>query len=256
MVSIEDRKEISFIKDLITFKHMLSLIGLGLNDEKDISVKGLEIIKKADIVYLENYTSKLQCSKQALEKLYGKEIQLVEREVVENATAILSQAAYNNIVLLIVGDVFSATTHIALYQEAKQQGIEVKVVHNASILNAIGITGLELYKFGKTTSIPFHESDTAYKVIKENFPLHTLCLLDLVPHENKFMEASEAIEKLKKSGFDTKTKVVVCAQLGSDHPTILYTEAKDVKPLNKFPQCLIIPGDLHFMEKEVLESYK
>src|SRR3989344_6344652 len=134
---------------------MLSLIGLGLNDEKDISVKGLELIKKADIVYLENYTSKLQSSKEDIEKLYGKEIQLVEREVVENATAILSQAAYNNIVLLIVGDVFSATTHISLFQESKQKGIEVKVVHNASVLNAIGITGLELYKFGKTTSIPF-----------------------------------------------------------------------------------------------------
>lgn len=235
---------------------MLSLIGLGLNDEKDISVKGLELVKKADIVYLENYTSKLQCSKQDLEKLYGKEIQLVEREVVENATAIISQAAYNDIVLLIVGDVFSATTHISLFQEAKQKGVEVKVIHNASILNAIAITGLELYKFGKTTSIPFHESETPYKVIKENGKLHTLCLLDLVPSENKFMECYEGIEKLKKVGFDTNTKVVVCAQLGSSNPTIFYTEAKNVKALNKFPQCLIIPGELHFMEKEVLESYK
>mgnify|MGYP001565262540 FL=1 len=234
---------------------MLTLIGLGLNDEKDISVKGLERVKKADIVYLENYTSKLQCSKESLEKLYGKEIQLVEREVVENATAILSQAAYNNIVLLIVGDVFSATTHIALYKEAKEKGIEVRVIHNASILNAVGITGLELYKFGKTTSVPFHESETAFKVIKENAPLHTLCLLDLVPSENKFMEAVEAIEKLKNSGFDTNTKVLVCAQLGSDAPIILYTEAKNVKALQKFPQCLIIPGELHFMEKEMLESY-
>ncbi len=235
---------------------MLTLIGLGLNDEKDISIKGLEIVKNADIVYLENYTSSLQCSKQALDKFYGKEIQLLEREVLEDATAILSQAAYNNIVLLIVGDVFSATTHISLFQEAKQKGIEVKVVHNASVLNAIGITGLELYKFGKTTSIPFHKSETPYKVIKENFPLHTLCLLDLVPSENKFMEALEGIEKLKKAGFDTNTKVVVCAQLGSDNTTILYTEAKNVKLLNKFPQCLIIPGELHFMEKEMLESYK
>ncbi|MDP3728733.1 MAG: diphthine synthase [bacterium] len=235
---------------------MLTLIGLGLNDEKDISIKGLEIVKKADIVYLENYTSKLQCSKQSLEKLYGKEIQLVEREVLENATAIISQAAYNTVAILIVGDVFSATTHISLFQEAKQKGIEVKVINNASVLNAIGITGLELYKFGKTTSIPFHESDTPLKVIKENFKLHTLCLLDLVPSENKFMESSEAIEKLKKSGFDTNTKVVVCAQLGSDNPTIIYTEAKNVKQLNKFPQCLIVPGDLHFMEKELLEYYK
>ena len=37
---------------------MLYLIGLGLGDEKDITVKGLEIIKqKCEKVYLENYTS-------------------------------------------------------------------------------------------------------------------------------------------------------------------------------------------------------
>ena len=37
----------------------LYFIGIGLCDEKDISVKGLEIVKKADVVYLENYTSVL-----------------------------------------------------------------------------------------------------------------------------------------------------------------------------------------------------
>ena len=46
----------------------LHLIGIGLSDEKDISVKGLEVVKKCDIVYLENYTSKLQCSLENLKK--------------------------------------------------------------------------------------------------------------------------------------------------------------------------------------------
>ncbi len=36
---------------------MLYLIGLGLADEKDITVKGLEIVHKAERVYLEAYTS-------------------------------------------------------------------------------------------------------------------------------------------------------------------------------------------------------
>ena len=36
---------------------MLYLIGLGLADEKDITVKGLEIVQKAKRVYLEAYTS-------------------------------------------------------------------------------------------------------------------------------------------------------------------------------------------------------
>ena len=36
---------------------MLQMIGLGLADETDVSVKGLELIKRAERVYLEAYTS-------------------------------------------------------------------------------------------------------------------------------------------------------------------------------------------------------
>jgi len=36
---------------------MLYLVGLGLSDETDITVKGLEIVRKAASVYLEAYTS-------------------------------------------------------------------------------------------------------------------------------------------------------------------------------------------------------
>jgi diphthine synthase len=36
---------------------MLTFIGLGLFDEYDISLKGLEAIRKADLVYAEFYTS-------------------------------------------------------------------------------------------------------------------------------------------------------------------------------------------------------
>ena len=45
---------------------MLYIIGLGLADEKDISVKGLEIVKKADRVYLEAYTAILLVEKSQL----------------------------------------------------------------------------------------------------------------------------------------------------------------------------------------------
>lgn len=45
---------------------MLYLVGLGLADEKDITVKGLEIVKKAERVYLEAYTAILLVDKDAL----------------------------------------------------------------------------------------------------------------------------------------------------------------------------------------------
>lgn len=43
----------------------------------------------------------------------------------------------------------SATTHTDLQLRAHEKGIEVKVVHNASIMNAVGICGLQLYRFGE-----------------------------------------------------------------------------------------------------------
>ena len=45
---------------------MFYVIGLGLGDVKDITVKGLEIIKKCHYIYLEAYTSILTVGKEKL----------------------------------------------------------------------------------------------------------------------------------------------------------------------------------------------
>ena len=126
----------------------LYLIGLGLENEKNISLKGLEKIKSSKKIYLENFTSKLQCSIKDLEKLYEKKIILASRNFIEGKSKeIIERARKENISILIPGDVFSATTHIAIFHEAKKNKVPVEVVNNSSILTAIGITGLELYKF-------------------------------------------------------------------------------------------------------------
>lgn len=49
--------------------NMLYLVGLGLADEKDITVKGLEVVKKAERVYLEAYTAILLVNTDALVSL-------------------------------------------------------------------------------------------------------------------------------------------------------------------------------------------
>lgn len=49
---------------------MLHIIGLGLADERDISVKGLEIVKKAERVYLEAYTAVLLVDQSVLVRIY------------------------------------------------------------------------------------------------------------------------------------------------------------------------------------------
>lgn len=251
----------------------LYLIGLGLSDEKDISIKGLEIIKKCEKVYLENYTSLLQCPLENLEKLYKKKIILANREKTEQQfQQILTEAKTKEVAFLVVGDPFSATTHTELFKEAKEKKISVKVIHNASILTAVGITGLQLYKFGKTTSIPFLDNynslETPYNILRENqyLDMHTLFLLDLKPEENKFMTVNQAldiletIEKNKKENIIKKGMMVIgCARLGSYNYMIKAGSIEKIKKVDfgKPLHCLIIPAQkLHFAEEEMLKMWE
>lgn len=78
---------------------------------------------------------------------------------------------------------FRATTHSDLIVRARSLGIGVQVVHNASVMNAVGVCGLQLYRYGETISIPFFTEtwrpDSFYEKVKHNrsLGLHTLCLL-------------------------------------------------------------------------------
>ena len=241
----------------------LYMIGIGLNDEKDISVKGLELIKKADKVYLENYTSILDCSIEDLEKFYGKEIILADRTMIENEiSVILEEAKEKNIAVLIVGDVLVATTHIGILLEAKEKRIDVEVIHNSSIFNAIGDVGLFSYEFGKITSIPFgyENVEVPIKVFHDNYKLgyHTLFLLDLDPKNDKYLEIPEAAKYLIDKGIDPELISIGCARMGSENKEIKVAKLKDLAK-STFKQklhCLIIPGKMHFIEEEAIERWK
>lgn len=64
--------------------------------------------------------------------------------VEQGSDDMLRDAGEKDIVMLVVGDPFSATTHTDLYLRAKQSNIPCQVVHNASIMNAIGCCGLQV----------------------------------------------------------------------------------------------------------------
>ena len=238
----------------------LFIIGLGLNDERDISVKGLDLVKKADIVYLEGYTSTLNCSMGDLENFYGKKIILANRELAENKVdEILEEAKGKNVAFLVIGDVFSATTHFGMLLDAKEKGIKVEIVHNASILNAVSESGLFLYQFGKITSIPFayEKVEAPVKVFEDNYEkgYHTLFLLDLNPDVGHFLQVSEAANYLISKGVDENLICVGCSRMGGKDQEIKTTKLKDIS-LSKTPQCLIIPGKMHFLEEEAIERFK
>lgn len=247
----------------------LYFIGLGLNNEKDISINGLEAMKKCDIVYLENYTSILNCKKEDLEKFYSKKIIIARRSLVEaDDNEIIENAKIKNVAFLAAGDPLVATTHIDLFLKAKKEEIKCNVMHNSSIISAVGITGLQVYKFGKTTSIPLENEniESPYDVLKDNLSLglHTLFLLDLEPDEGKFVSVNDGIRYLLKvelkrneKAFSEKTLCIGCARVGSEKQVIKAGTAKGLLKHNfgKPSHCLIVPGKLHFMEEETIKIY-
>ena len=250
----------------------LTFVGLGLFDELDISLKGVEAARRADVVYAELYTSLMRgLSLENLQNLIGKEVHVVGRRLIEEegSELILERAEESRVVLLVPGDPLIATTHIDLRLRAERRGIKTRVIHAASILSAaIGLSGLQNYRFGKNVTVPFPEPslvyETPYMVIYENKvrDLHTLCFLDIRVEESKFMTVKEGlralfeVEKRKRLRAVTSRSLAVgVARAGSDDAVV---KADYVERLMEYnfgppPHTLIFPaGRLHFVEAEAL----
>lgn len=250
---------------------MLTFIGLGLYDEKDITVKGLEAVRRADLIFAEFYTSHLMgTTVEKMEEFYGKRITVLTREDVEQNPSWLPQAKDKNVVFLAGGDAMVATTHIDLRLRAADMGIGTAIIHAPSISSAVaGLCGLQNYRFGKSTTIPFPYtrrgktiiSEAPYDTIKMNKrnDLHTLVFLD-INREKGFMKIRDAVqilletEERRGEGVLVDALAVGVARAGSDSPSVHADYLGNLKdydfgsPLH----TLVIPASLHFIEAEAL----
>ncbi len=237
---------------------MLYLIGLGLN-LKGISHEGLEIVKRSKKVYLENYTVDFPYSLSELVEELGKKVISADRDFVEGL-GIVDEAKRQDVVLLVYGSPLFATTHITLLQEAKVSRVKVRVIHAASVFDAIAESGLQLYKFGKIASMPSwkenYTPDSFMKVVQDNMSMkaHSLILVDIG------LDFKDAIEQLKISAAKNKVTVkdlVICQSLGTKSKKFRYGKIEEFEGIFvKKPYCIIIPSKLHFVEKEFLEKFK
>jgi diphthine synthase len=268
---------------------VLYIVGLGLGDEKDITVRGLEAIQRSDKVFLEAYTSILGISHERLEAFYNKPIVVANRNFVEcQAEQIYEPAKDNHVALLVVGDPVCATTHTDIILRARGHGVVVEIIHNASVMGAVGSCGLQLYNFGATVSIPFFEDNwrptSFYSKIQynRNGGMHTLCLLDIKVKEPdyqgmiknrgkidylppRFMTVNVALEQLievesmeKKNAYDPQTTLCVgMARLGQMDQCIKVGTMEELlsehfgDPLH----CLVICGDTHELETEYMKQF-
>jgi diphthine synthase len=235
------------------------LIGLGMN-LKSISVDALDVLRGCDDIYLENYTVNFPYTKEQLEKNLGVEIKELCRRKVEDES-ILENAKDKKIVLLVYGDTLSATTHIQLIISCKKQGIKYKIFHNSSILTTIAESGLSLYKFGKTASMPNWKEHTNkptsfMKYISENLFInaHTLLLTDIG------LGLTDAIKELKEASEKEKVKlpekIIIISNAGTEKQKIFYDLIEKLKSKKvDMPFCIIIPSELHFLEEEGLVKF-
>ena len=250
----------------------LVFVGLGLFNELDLSLRGLEEAKKAECVFAEFYTSLMAgLSLENLREMIGKEVTVVARKTLEeeNGEPILQKAEKTKVAFLVPGDPLIATTHIDLRIRAEKRGIKTKVVHAASITSAaVGLSGLQNYRFGRSVTVPFLQegflSETPYSVIAENKArnLHTLCFLDIEAESQRYMTIEEALGSLLALEIEKKELIITpdslavgVARAGAEDVTVKAGKARDLVgfDLGRPPHVLIIPAErLHFMEAEAL----
>ncbi|CVK32003.1 diphthine synthase [Methanoculleus bourgensis] len=247
---------------------MLTFVGLGLYDLGDISLKGLECVRNADAVYLEAYTSRLMGTDVVeMEAFFENEIRVLSREDVEqNPRDIIERAARGRVAFLTGGDPMVSTTHADLRMRAAAAGVATSIIHASSISSAVcGLSGLQNYRFGKSCSVPFPAKGwfptAPVETIAANLDLnlHTLVFLDI--QMDRYMRIPEAIaiieEMAAKRGIEPPALYVGIARAGSESPVVAAGSGAKLKETQFGPplHVLVVPADLHPMEREYLEIF-
>lgn len=253
---------------------MLTFVGLGLYDERSITVEGREAIDDADRVFAEFYTSKLAgASIEELEAYHETPIEVRDRPGVEqDPDPIFEAASSGNTVFLTAGDTMISTTHVDLRLRAAERGIETRIVQGTTAETAAAsLSGLQNYRFGKATTLPFayaHGGDDVPESVLDTISdnrergLHTLVYLDIKvgigpkgpdqTHE-EYMTADHAAARLSE---ELDHLGVVVARAGSPEQVVA-ADRLDALARREFGDplhLLVIPGDLHVVERDALST--
>ncbi len=249
---------------------MLWIAGLGISGIESISIETQKLLKNADIVYLEQFTSpvtKLESNK--IRKLVKGEFKIAKRWMVEDGKEILKNSKKKKVVLLTYGDPYIATTHIELRTRAIQEKIKTKTIHAASSITAlVGECGLHYYKVGRIVTVMKDPKTltTPYYVTYSNALAgnHTVLLLEYNQDEKFFLEPVNALSYLLSTEKEQKRKiispstfVIIASRIGFKNQAITAGKISNLikKNFGKPPHTIIIPGQLHFTESDALKVF-
>ncbi len=233
---------------------MLHLVGLGL-DDGEVTEKGLEAIESAEKVFAEFYTNTETVDLSRLEEKTNSEVEKLSREEVEQEDKIVKEGKKSEVAFLVSGDALTATTHYDIKHRADKENIETEVIHAPSIFTSIAETGLNVYKFGRTVTLPEEgEPESVMKYIEKNgsIGLHSLILLDINLEADK---AAGKILDMKPELSERETVVLERANL--DNQKISKKTLKEVSSseFGEPPHCLILSGDKSHKEEEFVANF-
>ncbi|WP_435333057.1 diphthine synthase [Haloarchaeobius sp. TZWWS8] len=254
---------------------MLTFIGLGLYDERSITVEGADALQAADQAYAEFYTSKLLgADVDDLQAYHGTDIEVRDRPGVEqHPDDILDAAESDDVAFLTAGDTMISTTHVDLRLRAHERGIETRIIHGTTAQTATSsLTGLQNYRFGKATTLPFeyaHGGDDVPVSVRDTIDanrergLHTVVYLDIKvgrgpdgddPEHEEYMTADYAANLL--AAYYPDTLGVVVARAGSPEPLVAADSLSELatRDFGDPLHLLVIPGDLHLIEVDALRD--
>ncbi len=247
---------------------MLWFVGLGISGFKSIPSEGLDILSKADIVYLEQFTSPIRKSDFTKIKNATKgEFKSAKRWLVEDGNEILRNAKKKKVVLLSYGDPYIATTHIELRTRAIKEKIKTYSIHaSSSLTSMIGECGLHFYKIGRIATImsEMKSLTTPYYIMYKNIieGNHTVLLLEYNQDKDFFLDPKDALTGLletekgqRRNVISSSTYVIIASRIGFKNQSIISGKISSLKKkdFGKPPHTVIIPGRLHFTESDALK---
>ena len=249
---------------------MLWFVGLGISGLEGASANAIQVLKKADMTYFENFTSPIgRTELSKIKKLVKGKMTVAPRWMVEDGKAILLLAKKKNVVLLAYGDPYVATTHQELRTRAEKEKIKTRTIHAASaITSLIGECGLHHYKIGRPVTImrEIPSLNTVYYTIYENMVKgnHSLLILEFDNSSDFFLNPKDALSSLletengqKRNVIDQSTFALVASRIGSKRQKIVSGKISSLAKIDfgKPPHTIIIPGRLHFTEHDAIKMF-
>ena len=247
---------------------MLWFVGLGISGISELSDNTISIIKNADTVYLESFTSPIsETEKEQLANMCDGEFKIAKRWLVEDGNEILENAKNREVVLISYGDPYIATTHLELKTRAVTDKIETKTIHSSSIVSSlIGEIGLQYYKVGKILTIMNDPKSmiTPYNTISNNLlsKMHSVILLEYNEDKSFFLAPQDALsllldaEKIQnRKIISLDTFAIIASRIGKSDQSITSGKISNLikKEFGNPPHTIIIPGSLHFTESNAVK---